>query len=387
MDLYVKVGAGFARMSRIGVLTDQPGVLRIVTQQGGLYGTTNNARNLLIRSIPDADFLLSTRIFFHPSEDYQFAGLLVYQDDDNLLAFGRAFCDTPEICVGDGVYFDKEEEGVGSAQNFATDIGPAGGLLLRLRRHGEQYHASVSVDGQPWIYVGTHTFDSSRAPIRVGFIADDSDTGATEIPADFEFFFVRVGENASFSDGIDLHLGNHGVLILDGHDNGIESNEITYNPGNGIQIEGPLAIGNRIHANSISSNSAKGIELLNGGNAELPSPSIGVMLGEYIEGSAPPNSTVEIFADVNGEGRVFLGSTSSDGSRFFSYAGPFDGPNLTATATDSTGNTSEFSQPAFWAPDTCEFNDSFEGACDVAEALSFALPNVEFLHELYQSTR
>ena len=69
-----------------------------------------------------------------------------------------------------------------------------------------------------------------------------------------------------------------------------------------------------------------------------------------VAGTAPPNSTVEIFvAAVDpsgfGEGNSFSGSGPADGSGNFAVSVPLGvGPTvLTSTATDALGNTSEFS--------------------------------------------
>jgi CSLREA domain-containing protein len=168
--------------------------------------------------------------------------------------------------------------------------------------------------------------------------------------------------------------GFSGVSIGDtSQANTVQGNLISGNLENGISIEGAPSSINTITKNAITENTAKGIELLAGANGGLEPPSIDDMLGDQITGHASPHSTIEIFTDVNGEGAIFLDSVLADLDGDFTYAGPFEGPNLTATATDGGGNTSEFSQPIFWAPDTCEFNESFEEACNVAGELGFPL--------------
>jgi hypothetical protein len=58
--------------------------------------------------------------------------------------------------------------------------------------------------------------------------------------------------------------------------------------------------------------------------------------------------TVEVFSDDDAEGRLFEGATVSDPSGAFAFTKAPNylvGPNVTATATDTAGNTSEFSEP------------------------------------------
>ena len=55
---------------------------------------------------------------------------------------------------------------------------------------------------------------------------------------------------------------------------------------------------------------------------------------------------VEVYSDAADEGRVYEGTTTAHATTgAFSWNGIPSGPNVTVTATDSQGNTSEFSTP------------------------------------------
>jgi serine/threonine protein kinase len=142
--------------------------------------------NILLRDAPSGDFEVTTSVQFTPTSDYQFAGLVVFQDPKNVLQFGRAFCDVVNACVGDGVYFDNFEEGSVTGTNHATPV--HGDLIyLRLERKGNTYTGYYSEDGENWITLGEHSRDFSTA--RVGLMAAQA---PEEIPALFDYFTMHV---------------------------------------------------------------------------------------------------------------------------------------------------------------------------------------------------
>jgi len=103
--------------------------------------------------------------------------------------------------------------------------------------------------------------------------------------------------------------------------------------------------GNRIRGNSIHSNSGLGIQNISGGNTELASPVITLVVVGSATGTACGSCTVDIFSDNDNEGRIYHGSTTASGGGSWSFPGSVSGPNVTATATNASGNTSEFTAP------------------------------------------
>jgi parallel beta-helix repeat protein len=155
-------------------------------------------------------------------------------------------------------------------------------------------------------------------------------------------------------------MGNdgHGIYVCGIADNRIgPANTIAYNGECGIEIEGPSATGNTITQNRITDNTLAGISLSYGGNGELAVPVITECTETSIAGTAPPYCTIEVFSDAADEGKVYEGMTTSEGAGAFALSKPggFAGEYITATATDTAGNTSEFSaaasvatQPTTW---------------------------------------
>jgi hypothetical protein len=168
--------------------------------------------------------------------------------------------------------------------------------------------------------------------------------------------------------GIRLRNETHGVTIG-------PANVIHNNSGQtGIYLIDTGTDKNTITQNSIYANTGLGIDLNDGTglpdvvgcttgtagpNDCLPFPSLITFQNGNITGTACPGCKVEIFVADNvppdqndtfgvphGEGRTYLATGTADGSGNFSIAlacGQPSGIELTSTATDTNGNTSEFS--------------------------------------------
>jgi len=165
----------------------------------------------------------------------------------------------------------------------------------------------------------------------------------------------RIGTNASGTAG--LPNGAEGIWVYGvvGMTIGPD-NLVACHAGNGITVDGNSTWAIAITENSIHSN-AWGIRLENGANQGIAAPTItGVTLdaaGYHVSGTACAGCTVEVFAnpDADGEGETFAGQTTAGGDGTFTVnTGPQVGFFFTATATDATNGTSQFSA-AFEGPE------------------------------------
>ncbi|HEY94258.1 MAG TPA: hypothetical protein G4O15_04920 [Dehalococcoidia bacterium] len=150
-------------------------------------------------------------------------------------------------------------------------------------------------------------------------------------------------------------LGNlKGVQIWAAPYNNVSNNIIHHNINYGVLIDNVTAVGNTITQNSITGNGignpGRGIYLRNDANQNIISPVITEVTSTQVIGTAssPDGSIIEIFKDNADQGEVYIGTTTIL-SGYFSYSGSIPseglGGYLTATVTDSLGNTSEFSIP------------------------------------------
>jgi hypothetical protein len=128
-----------------------------------------------------------------------------------------------------------------------------------------------------------------------------------------------------------------------------EANLIRGNSLYGVRVKGgslEVTHENTIRGNSIYANGTSGIHLEDGANDGLAAPTI-TLLGP-VRGIAPPNATVDLYADGGSQGRFYLGTGTADGTGAYSVIADLSGlvvRNLTATATNAGGSTSEFSAP------------------------------------------
>jgi beta-xylosidase len=165
-------------------LTEVPGSLQINVIGGEM--SDDSIVNLLLRDAPPGDFQIETKVAVRPQANFQFAGLIVYESASNFIQAGRAFCDDPDLCAGEGLYVDHYNGGTWTAPNFATAY-TEDEVYLRLTRQGDTYTFETSSDGSEWSLLGEH--DSQINPLQIGLVAGQNT--AEVIPAVFDYFEVR----------------------------------------------------------------------------------------------------------------------------------------------------------------------------------------------------
>lgn len=181
-------------------------------------------------------------------------------------------------------------------------------------------------------------------------------------------FNNRIGVELDYGTGVeyeDEHNGGNGIRIENASRNEIRENHIAFNDGYGVIVSGSAAIRNRLQMNYIFDNGLGDIELDSGGNANQTSP---VLTTAWVDEVNPafmvegtlngyPNVTyrVEFFTigecdapvgeNTYGIIGVFYGKADWAGILAFQHLMPSSTPgsSIIATATDSVGNTSTFS--------------------------------------------
>ena len=131
-------------------LTDRPGSLRLSTLPGGETGTSNDGKNLFVRTnTPQSDFTASVSVDAPElSADFQQVGLYAYAGDDDYVKVDLGWVDGRRA-----IEMLSESGGkVGARTSVPYDEQTA---ELRLVRRGSDVTVEYSADGTDWFTLGT----------------------------------------------------------------------------------------------------------------------------------------------------------------------------------------------------------------------------------------
>ncbi len=218
----------------------------------------------------------------------------------------------------------------------------------------------------------------NRVEIGCGIVVDGAGSKGNKI------FNNRIG---SVGNEIYANTG-HGVYLLNSAmENKVgPQNVIAGNVGHGVCLTGEHTVYNTITSNAIYDNGGLGIDNQLGANLDLAAPIFAPRGDGTVYGRTAPYARVELFSDATGQGRRYLGSVLADALGEFSLTIGVQDTQLTATATDVLGNTSEFSRnnPTFVCdgrdaaqPLVFQLQQNYPNPFNAATLISFTLPQPE----------
>ncbi|MEO8458276.1 MAG: CSLREA domain-containing protein [Chloroflexota bacterium] len=222
---------------------------------------------------------------------------------------------------------------------------------------GTDAAGTAAVPNETGIYMGSLSDQSVVGPGGAGNIISGNLTNgiATRGSSSITIAGNRIGTDINGTDP--LPNGEVGVLLestqfsLIGGTGLEQANVIAFNGREGIRVSDVQSFYIQMLHNSISANQLKGIEIDPGSNTDIVPPVILSADATHASGTTgAPHCVgspcgVEVYSDSEDEGRTYEGSTLVDSNGEWTFNGPLSGPNITATATDDGGDTSEFSSP------------------------------------------
>ncbi|WP_397356931.1 DUF1349 domain-containing protein [Paenibacillus sp. N3.4] len=139
-----------------------PKAMKITTQEGGFTRPTKPNNILLRNPAPSetGDFTVSTKIKFNATVNFEYAGLIMYQDDNNYVSLGRCFSANNQI------RFTEGRNGGATDKNYADPITPQD-IYLKIEKKGSKYNGYYSIDGKTWILL-TDSFNISLNNPKIG---------------------------------------------------------------------------------------------------------------------------------------------------------------------------------------------------------------------------
>ena len=177
----------------------RPGYLRITAPSGNDLFPGTNFDAPTVFQVVSGDFTLETALEFAPTEDYQGAGLYIWQDQDNFVRLERCFGGLGGIDSGICLLkiADGEPEVIASPVDIPTT---AQRVELRLQKTGGQVTAwwrdASAASAGPWRTVGNTEIALPGGPqpvaeqaLRAGMLLC-VEHGAPEISADFDTFRI-----------------------------------------------------------------------------------------------------------------------------------------------------------------------------------------------------
>jgi alpha-glucosidase (family GH31 glycosyl hydrolase) len=165
-------------------LAANPGFMRITTQTGDIYGTSNNMKNILVQTAPVSDYTISTKVTISPTANFHQAGLVVYGDDDNFVMLQRFY--STSYSPANQFMFKKEIAGSPTKYNTGDTLG--GTVYLKITKSGTSYSGYFSSDGTNWTQVGSALTGVSLTNPKVGIFSASGGQAPAGINADFDYF-------------------------------------------------------------------------------------------------------------------------------------------------------------------------------------------------------
>ena len=165
-------------------LSVSDGALNLLAHPDDIFGTNNgNLANVVLQPLPgggEEPWSITTELTWEPDTNFQNAGLMIYEDDDNYIKTGMVWNGARNFELV------KETDANPTFPGGSTPAGSVGDtfFLRYISDDGNSVDAQFSADGSSWTDIGTTGTDlSGLTNPRIGVYATAA--GAPEITASF----------------------------------------------------------------------------------------------------------------------------------------------------------------------------------------------------------
>lgn len=177
--------------TRWTIVNEDPGAWRmekgrlvITTQDGDLWQSRYDLRNLFLQAAPSGDFEAITRTDYKVSRNFDQVMLVAWGDHNSYVRLSNVY--------SGGRRWQVTRELGGEVRTFETPNTLGDAVWMKLTRRGRTIQFAVSGDGSAWYPVGPPLL-TDFAELAVGVSASSPGSGRRG-DAGFEFFRVSRGE-------------------------------------------------------------------------------------------------------------------------------------------------------------------------------------------------
>lgn len=168
-------------------LSTMHGSLQIQSEFG--YIQYSSGRNVLLRDVPQGDFMVEASINFSARDADQFAGIVLFESEKNFIQSGLGYCAEALGCIQDAFYIDTfENGGLTLPRQFFSFEDTIISVQMLVRDGNLQIFTSPN--GLVW-YRNTLQKPLPFTPMKVGLFTGQN-TDAVLVPATFSYFEISI---------------------------------------------------------------------------------------------------------------------------------------------------------------------------------------------------
>ena len=195
--------------------------ITITTQPGEFYTGTDNAQNVILTPA-EGDFTVTTKLDFIPNGDYQTAGIIVYQDTDNIYGAYKRY----HSGFGGNIFTDFVMNNGSFSEHTTPDANKDATVYLKVVKEGTTFSSFYSYDNETWTPIADPVEMSGLSgDLKIGLYAVDGNRKTGSLPATFEDFTVN-GEVIAFAEAPEkeestsftVNYGTNAELTLNGEE-------------------------------------------------------------------------------------------------------------------------------------------------------------------------